>query len=76
MLNDLTNKAVVVSKDEGVTWEVHTTDFTPSIIEHHPKLENLLIAHDKIKKKLYLSKDFGVSFQPILADSNVADFYW
>ncbi|XP_063674837.1 uncharacterized protein LOC134811735 [Bolinopsis microptera] len=76
MLNDLTNKAVIVSKDEGVTWQVSTVDFTPSIIDHHPSIENLLLAHDTSQQKLYLSQDFGQTFTPLLTDLNIVDFYW
>ena len=76
MLNDLTNKALIVSKDEGITWQVSTVDFTPSIIDHHPNIENLLLAHDTSQQKLYLSQDFGQTFTPLLTDLNIVDFYW
>ena len=76
MMNDLKNKAVVVSKDEGASWQVFATDFTPSLIDHHPSIENLLLAHDVPKKKLYLSEDFGQTFTPILSGENIKEFFW
>lgn len=76
MLNDIVNKAVAVSEDEGRTWQVYATDFTPSIIDHHPTIQNLLLAHDLPKRKLYVSQNFGKTFTAIRPDLNVVDFYW
>ena len=76
MLNDLTHKALVVSVDECRTWQVYTTEFTPSTILHHPSIENLLVAHDLVAKKFYISQDFGRSFNQMLLGYQVVNFYW
>ena len=76
MLNDVVNKAVVVSTDEGKSWASHVTDFTPSTIEHHPTVERLLLSHDRTDGTLYLSRDFGQTWESIPTDDAVVDFYW
>ena len=76
MLNDVVNNAVVVSEDEGLSWTAHTTSFSPHFIAHHPSRVRVLLAQDASTRELYLSENFGKTWEAILPGEKIENFYW
>ena len=76
MLNDVTNNVLVVTVDEGKTWSVIPVTFTPSTLLHHPKVESMLLGHDAKTDLLYLSRNFGESWENLLMGQEIQDFFW
>ncbi|TNM99316.1 hypothetical protein fugu_012349 [Takifugu bimaculatus] len=67
--------AVLISSDEGATFEKHPINFHILSLLFHPAQENWILAYSH-DSKLYSSMDFGRKWQLVHADVMPGRFYW
>ena len=76
ILNDEVNKLILVSNDEGQSWDIIKVDFTPSLIDYHPTNRDIMFSMDNQAGKMWLSTDAGKSWKNVLPGKQVSGAYW
>ncbi|XP_048582029.1 uncharacterized protein LOC5513708 [Nematostella vectensis] len=73
LLADATNKHLFLARDFQNFVAIQLS-WTPSFLSFHPTKAEIIAGYDKLTKKLYLSRDQGVSFTEI--QDSLKAFWW